>query len=129
VITLVDISALFWREYFGRGSAINAYDAVLERIDWYARENPKQLVVCCDHPNRSASKRVAISPEYKAQRKPMPSDGIDSLRACQERLRAWGLPVIDCEGYEADDLIATLCDQAWPAARKTSTRSSATRSR
>jgi DNA polymerase-1 len=114
VITLIDLSAEFWRNYFGTGSAISAYDKTMERVDWYSRDNPGRVIVCCDHPDRGASKRVALSPEYKAQRKPMPSDGIDSIRAAQERLRVWGLPVVDLAGYEADDLIATLCEQAWP---------------
>jgi DNA polymerase-1 len=114
VITLIDLSAEFWRNYFGTGSALTGYDKTMERVDWYSRENPGQVIVCCDHPDKGQSKRIALSADYKAQRKPLPSDGIQSLQAAQQRLGAWGLPVVSAPGYEADDLIATLCDQAWP---------------
>lgn len=111
MITLVDLSAEYWRNYHGTGSAVKGYDLTLERIDWYGREHPGEVIVCCDHP---VNKRKEIDPTYKATRKPQPQDGIDSLRACQERIIAWGMPLVRVEGYEADDLIATLCSQAWP---------------
>jgi DNA polymerase-1 len=111
MITLIDISAEYWRNFHGTGSAVKGYDLTLERIDWYARENPQEVIVCCDHP---VNKRKEIDPSYKAQRKPQPKDGVDSLIGCQERVISWGLPLVKVPGYEADDLIATLCEQAWP---------------
>lgn len=110
-LVLIDLSAEFWRNYHGTGSAHGGYELTLERVDWYVKEFPDSVVVCCDSPK---SKRKDIDPTYKAQRKPRPPDGIESIQAVEQRIRAWGTPVAKVEGYEADDLIATLVEQAWP---------------
>lgn len=111
-LILIDLSATFWPAYFGPGnSALDGYEKTLERIEWYVREFPGSVVVCCDSP---VSKRKEIDPTYKSARKPMPVDGVEALRAVQERVRQWGTPVAQVEGYEADDLVAALAEQAWP---------------
>lgn len=51
---------------------------------------------------------------YKAGRKGMPEELAVQLPAVKELLKAMGVPVIECEGYEADDIIGTLsaeCDK------------------
>lgn len=111
-LTLIDLSAEFWRNYFGSGAdAIKAYELTIEKIEWYAREYPGATIVCCDSPRNIRKEK---DPTYKAKRKPMPVDGIESIRGVQERVKQWGLPVASSDGYEADDVIATLVDQAWP---------------
>ncbi len=50
---------------------------------------------------------------YKAGRKPMPDELAMQLPYVKELLRALGVKVIECEGYEADDILGTLahaCD-------------------
>ena len=51
-------------------------------------------------------------PEYKANRASMPEDLVAQIEPIHEAVRALGWPVIAIEGVEADDVIATLAEQA-----------------
>ncbi len=51
--------------------------------------------------------RNAIYPEYKAHRPDMPEDLVPQVPLVREATRAFGLPCIELEGFEADDLIAS----------------------
>ncbi|WP_310622207.1 DNA polymerase I [Flexibacterium corallicola] len=51
-------------------------------------------------------------PEYKAHRPPAPEDLIPQFGLIREATRAFGLPAIEQQGYEADDLIATYARHA-----------------
>src|SRR6267378_1216023 len=51
-------------------------------------------------------------PEYKAHRAPMPDDLSAQVEPLSEAIRALGWPVLTVEGVEADDVIATLADEA-----------------
>ena len=52
------------------------------------------------------------TPEYKAGRGDMPADFRGQLSLIQEVLEALRIPSLSVEGYEADDVIATLTTQA-----------------
>ncbi len=71
---------------------------------------PEHMAVIFDAKGKTF--RDDIFPEYKAQRPPMP----DELRSQIEPLHAWvkamGLPLLNIEGVEADDVIGTLAMQA-----------------
>ena len=56
--------------------------------------------------------RHKISKEYKATRAEMPDDLRGQLGRCREVIEAFGLPIYEHEGYEADDLLGTLAAQA-----------------
>lgn len=56
--------------------------------------------------------RNDIYPEYKAHRPPAPEDLIPQFPLVRDATRALGLPAIEMEGYEADDIIATYARQA-----------------
>src|SRR2546422_400902 len=51
-------------------------------------------------------------PEYKAHRAPMPDELSAQVAPLSEAIRALGWPVLVVEGVEADDVIATLADEA-----------------
>jgi DNA polymerase-1 len=51
-------------------------------------------------------------PEYKANRASMPDDLVAQIEPIHEAVRALGWPVLAIEGVEADDVIATLAEQA-----------------
>ncbi|MEM9063757.1 MAG: DNA polymerase I [Pseudomonadota bacterium] len=68
------------------------------------------LAVILDYSSKSF--RNEIYDGYKAQRPPPPEDLVPQFPLIRDATRAFGLPCIEMEGYEADDLIATYADQA-----------------
>ena len=109
MITLIDASHVFWRNYFGTGSDVAAYEQTLDSFQWYW-ENCPRTALCCEGRNCF---RFELFPEYKSNRKPKPQDAIDSLVAIQQQAASWGCPIVACDGLEADDIIATLVKQAF----------------
>lgn len=109
MIVLVDLGHIFWTSYFGSGSDVQAYEDTLERVQFYHEQYPR-VALCCE--GRSL-KRAEWFPNYKQNRKPKPQDAIDSLVAIGQQVASWGVPVVAAEGYEADDIVATLVKQAW----------------
>tara|TARA_A100000164_G_scaffold200164_1_gene177695 strand:+ start:14 stop:2560 length:2547 start_codon:yes stop_codon:yes gene_type:complete len=62
--------------------------------------------------------RNEIYSEYKANRPPMPDDLRDQLKPVKSICRAIGFPLIEIEGVEADDVIATISQMAKDAKYK-----------
>ncbi|MFM1801260.1 MAG: hypothetical protein RJA81_612, partial [Planctomycetota bacterium] len=56
--------------------------------------------------------REALLPEYKAQREEMPTDLRLQLPVIKEAIEAFEIPVVELQGSEADDCIATLAHRA-----------------
>ncbi len=56
--------------------------------------------------------RSEIYPEYKANRPPAPEDLVPQFPLIRDATRAFNLPSVELEGYEADDIIATYATQA-----------------
>ena len=68
-------------------------------------KGPTHLAVVFDKSEKTFRKE--ISADYKAHRPPPPDDLIPQFPLVREATRAFGVPAIELEGYEADDLIAT----------------------
>ena len=64
--------------------------------------------VCVAFDVRKPTFRAEIYPEYKANRKGMPDDLAAQMPYIKEIMTALGVKVIECEGYEADDILGTL---------------------
>ncbi|WP_019582999.1 DNA polymerase I [Thioalkalivibrio sp. ALE16] len=71
---------------------------------------PEHMAVVFDAKGKTF--RDDIYPEYKATRPPMPEELAAQIEPLHELVRAMGLPLLCVEGVEADDVIATLADQA-----------------
>lgn len=68
------------------------------------------MAVIFDHPSRNF--RYDVYPQYKANRPPSEENLKKQIPICRRATRAFGLPSIEMEGFEADDLIATITRQA-----------------
>lgn len=116
---LVDASVYVFRAYFAPGPDRTAPDGspvgavhgfaqfLLRLID---EEQPTQLGVAFDE-SLTTSFRNDFYPEYKAQRELPPPELEAQLEACKEIADAFGGKVFVHHRYEADDIIATLCQR------------------
>ena len=83
---------------------------------------PTHLAVIFDHSAKTFRKE--LYPEYKANRSAPPEDLVPQFGLIREATRAFNLPCVELEGYEADDLIATYARQAEAAGAETTIISS-----
>jgi DNA polymerase I len=111
---LIDGSGYIYRAYFAirhlsnsRGVATNAvYGFTNMLLKVIREEHPDHLAVVFDL--GAPTFRKEIYPAYKATRARMPDDLVPQVSLIKEVVRAMRLPVIEREGFEADDIIATL---------------------
>jgi DNA polymerase-1 len=86
---------------------INTLLAILEK------EKPTHIGVAFD--TSAPTPRHIRYPAYKAQRDAMPEELAASIPHVKALCRAFHIPVLEIDGFEADDLIGTLVKRAEPA--------------
>src|SRR5262249_15023272 len=69
------------------------------------------VVVTIDVSGDRETFRSELYPEYKANRPPPPNDLFPQVERAMAILRQIGVPIVGTEGFEADDVIATLVTQ------------------
>ncbi|TGV62799.1 hypothetical protein EN801_048865, partial [Mesorhizobium sp. M00.F.Ca.ET.158.01.1.1] len=74
---------------------------------------PTHFAVIFDYSSKTF--RHDLYPEYKANRSAPPEDLIPQFGLIRQATRAFNLPCVEMEGFEADDLIATYCRLAGEA--------------
>lgn len=79
-------------------------------LDVLSKENPTHIAVVFD--TSAPTFRHEMFPEYKAQRQEMPEDLSLSIPYIFDLIRAFNIPVITYNGFEADDIIGTLAFKA-----------------
>lgn len=113
-LLLIDLGSVYWAGWFATKSQMDAYTLALDTIERAVRDH-RWSIVCCDSPQNWRHGLTADMPaeqRYKANRDAKPPAALEALRDVQERVQSWGIPVVLCDGYEADDVIATLTEQA-----------------
>src|SRR5271163_1514195 len=120
---LLDGMALVYRAHFafatnpirtasGRNtSAIYGFTNTL--LELLAKQTPTHLAVVFD--TAAPTARHVEFPAYKAQRQEMPEELSSAIPDVKRLIRAFNLPVLELDGYEADDIIGTLAREACPA--------------
>jgi DNA polymerase-1 len=88
--------------------AIRGFIAMLRTL----RQQVHADYLACVFDAKGRTFRDDMYAEYKANRKAMPDDLARQIEPIHEAVRALGWPVIEIEGIEADDVIATLARQA-----------------
>ncbi|SDX62566.1 DNA polymerase I [Modestobacter sp. DSM 44400] len=119
-LLLLDGHSLAYRAFFAlpvenfsttTGQPTNAvYGFTSMLINVLRDEQPTHLAVAFDVGRKTF--RSEIYAEYKANRSESPTDFRGQVSLIQEVLAALHVPVLTAEGYEADDVIATLTVQA-----------------
>ncbi len=116
---LIDAYALIYRAFFAfinrpltnsRGENTSApFGFANFLLSIRENQQPDYLAIVFD---KGMSKREEIYPEYKATREKMPEDLAASLPRIREMVKGFNDPVVEVEGFEADDVIGTLAVQA-----------------
>ena len=116
---LIDAYALIYRSYYAlirnprinskgfNTSAILGFCNTLNEI--ITKENPSHIGVAFDH---GKTFRHDAYPEYKAQREQTPEDIRKSVPVIKGLLKAMNIPILQVNGFEADDIIGTLASKA-----------------
>ena len=89
-------------------NAIYGFASMLVNI--LKSERPTHVAVAFDVSRRSF--RTEKFPEYKANRSKSPDEFKSQIPTIYELIHAFGIPTFELEGYEADDLIATITESA-----------------
>ncbi len=84
--------------------AIFGYINMLMKI--VSTYNPTHIIATFDR--KAPTFRKAMYAGYKATRKPMPTELASQLAPLKEILSAMNIPIVEMDGYEADDIIGTL---------------------
>ena len=117
---LIDAYAIIYRSYYAfiknprinskglNTSAIIGFVNTLQEV--IEKEQPTHLGVAFDP--HGPTFRSEAYPAYKAQREATPEDIRKAIPIIKELLNAYRIPVIQIDGYEADDVIGTLAKKA-----------------
>jgi DNA polymerase I len=111
---LVDGSSYIYRAYFAirhlsspKGFPTNAlYGFTQMLLKLIKDRQPGHVAVVFDLGRQTF--RTELYPEYKANRAAMPDDLIPQIGPIKEMVRAFNIPVLEKQGFEADDIIGTI---------------------
>lgn len=116
---LIDAYALIYRSYYAfinnprinskglNTSAVMGFCNTLNEV--LTKEQPSHIGVAFDH---GLTFRNEAFPQYKAQREETPEDIKRSVPIIKDILTAYHIPVLQVDGFEADDVIGTLALKA-----------------
>ncbi|MDP3792072.1 MAG: DNA polymerase I [Candidatus Omnitrophota bacterium] len=115
---LIDGNSFCYRAYYAirnlsnsKGQPTNAiygFTTMLNKI--VKDEAPDMLAVAFDL--KGPTFRHKKYEEYKSHRKPMPDDLVSQMPYIKQVVQAYNIPIYELEGYEADDVLATLAKRA-----------------
>ena len=117
---LLDGMALIYRAHFAfiqnpirnsKGTNTSAlYGFINTLLSILEKENPTHIGVAFD--TSAPTPRHILFPAYKAQRDEMPEELAAAIPHVKALCRAFGIPVLVVDGFEADDIIGTLVKRA-----------------
>ena len=117
-LAIIDGNSLAYRGYYamrhlstadGQSThAIYAFTMMLLRL--LEEDRPDVIAVAFDGPAKTF--RHDAFDGYKAHRKPTPDDLRSQMPIVREVVDAFGIPVLEAEGFEADDLVGTMAREA-----------------
>ena len=119
-VFLLDAMALVFRAYYAlirnprltsKGKNTNAqFGFTNTLVDLINNQKPSHMAVCFD--TAAPTERHTDFEEYKANRQDAPEDILSALPDIKKIIEGFNIPILEVDGYEADDVIGTLCKQA-----------------
>ncbi len=115
---ILDGTSLVYRAFYAiqnlknsSGFPTNAIFGFIKILQKLIRDKkPDHLIIVLDA--KGPTFRHIEYEEYKAHRKPMPDELVMQLPFIKEVVQAYGLPLFEISGFEADDVIGTLAQKA-----------------
>jgi DNA polymerase I len=117
---LLDAMALIFRAYYAlirnpritsKGRNTNAqFGFINTLIDLINNQKPSHMAVCFD--TQAPTERHTDFADYKANRQEAPEDLISAIPDIKKIIKGFNIPIMELDGYEADDVIGTLSKQA-----------------
>lgn len=114
-LLIVDGNSILNRAFYGirplsapDGTPTNAVYGFINILKKHT-DNISPALSVCAFDMKAPTFRHLSSAEYKANRKPMPEELAAQLPIAKEAAEAMGFHVVECEGFEADDIIGTVC--------------------
>lgn len=115
-IFLLDAMALIFRAYYAlirnprvtsKGKNTNAqFGFTNTLLDLINNQQPTHMAVCFD--THAPTERHTEFSDYKANRQEAPEDLLAAIPDIKKIIRGFNIPVLEVDGYEADDVIGTL---------------------
>jgi len=116
----LDALALVFRAYYAlirnpritsKGRNTNAqFGFTTTLVDLMNNQKPTHMAVCFD--TEAPTERHTDFTDYKANRQEAPEDLLDALPDIKRIIAGFNIPIVELDGYEADDVIGTLSKQA-----------------
>ena len=114
-LLLIDGHSVLSRAYYGvplltasTGIHTNAVFGFINIVLKCIEEDKAEHIAVAFDLDRRKLKRVAMYPEYKGTRKPMPAELLEQVPLARELVSAMNIPILELSGYEADDLLGTI---------------------
>ena len=117
---LLDAYALVFRAYYAlirsprvttKGKNTNAQFGFINTLtDLINNQKPTHIAVCFD--THALTERHTDFADYKANRQETPEDIMAAVPDIKRMIKAFNIPVVELDGYEADDIIGALAKQA-----------------
>ena len=119
-LVIIDGKSVFYRGYYAMGNLSTSdgtptggvYGFAVIALEIVKELQPTKVVVAWDKAKTSISKRREIYADYKAGRVKPPEDFFTQIPLLRNLISALGWGFLECDGYEADDIIGTLALQA-----------------
>ena len=115
---LIDATAFCYRAFYAirglattSGEPTNAVYGFLRMLQKILKNHQPQLLAVCFDVSRKTFRQEKDA-EYKSNRPEMPEGLGSQIPVIKQIIRAYGIPIFESEGFEADDIIATLSHKA-----------------
>jgi DNA polymerase-1 len=115
-VFLLDAMALIFRAYYAlirspritsKGKNTNAqFGFINTLLDLINNQKPTHMAVCFD--TQAPTERHTEFTDYKANRQDAPEDLLAAIPDIKKLITGFNIPVLEVDGYEADDVIGTL---------------------
>ncbi|MCL1839953.1 DNA polymerase [Candidatus Saccharibacteria bacterium] len=119
-LVVIDGKSVLYRGYYAMGNLSmsdgtptgGVYGFAAISLEVIKKLKPDYVAVAWDKSKTNIGKRREIYAEYKANRHKAPDDFYAQIPLVYELLDALGWKLFECDGYEADDIIGALAQQA-----------------